>query len=149
MDMDTGREILKLLKAQQDHYLALKQAVQKQTTHIEAVDIGRLTAGTSEARGLMRKIRDLEAALRPLRQSWSTLSVDGPPSERREIHTIIASIRGHILEIQEVKDRNTSLLSRSMEAVRKQMAGLNSQSKAARAYYRRPTQPARFIDKSN
>ena len=147
--MDTGREILKLLKAQQEHYLALKQAVQKQTTHIEAVDIGGLTAGTSEVRGLMRKIRDTEVALRPLRQSWSTLGIDRSPSERREIHTIIASIRAHILEIQEVKDRNTSLLSRSMDKIRKQMAGLNSQSKAARAYYRRPTQAARFIDKSN
>ena len=55
-----GQEIIELLRLQQGHYNALKQAVEKQTAHIEATDIGRLTSGTFEVRGLMRKIRDVE-----------------------------------------------------------------------------------------
>ena len=147
--METGREIAKLLKVQVGHYRSMKQAVEKQTAYIDAMDVGGLTAGACEVRGLMRKIRDLDAGLRPLRQSWSTLGIDRPAPERREIEALIASIRMLITEIQEVKNQNTSLLTRSMERFRKQMAGLNTQSRAARAYHRRPAQAARFVDRSN
>ena len=144
-----GREILELLRLQQGHYGALKQAVEKQTAHIEATDIGRLTSGTSEVRGLMRKIRDAEADLRPLRQSWSSLGHDRPPAEQREIDALVASIRELIVEIQETKNRNADLLKGAMDRVRKQMAGLNSQAKAAQAYRPRPARAARFVDKAN
>ena len=147
--MKIGREILKILKAQLGHYRSMGQAVSKQTAYIEAMDVGGLTTGTSEVRGLMRKIRDLEATLRPLRQGWTALGLDRPVAEKREIETVVASIRGLIAEVQEVKDRNAGLLKRSMGGVRKQMTGLNVQSKATRAYYRQPPQAARFIDKSN
>ena len=97
----------------------------------------------------MRKIRDAEADLRPLRQSWSSLGHDRPPAEQREIDALVASIRELIVEIQETKNRNADLLKGAMDRVRKQMAGLNSQAKAAQAYRPRPARAARFVDKAN
>jgi len=144
-----GQDILRLLNLQQGYYVALKQAIQRQTVYIEAMDTGRLTAGTSEVRGVMRKIRDVEARLRPLRQSWGTLGIDRPAPERREIDALSASMRALITEIQDTKEHNENLLEAGMRQVRKQMAGLNSHSKAAQAYFRRPAQAARFVDKAN
>lgn len=144
-----GQDIVTLLNLQQGHYVALKQAVQRQTAYIETLDTGRLTTGTSEVRGLMRKIRDVEARLRPLRQSWGILGIDRPVPERREIDALSASMRTLITEIQEAKEHNADLLETGMRQVRKQMAGLNSHSRAAQAYFPRPTQAARFVDKAN
>ena len=66
--VDVGLQIKALLEMQLKHYRAMKQTVAKQTAYIEAMDIGGLMASTAETRALMRKIRDLEADLRPLRQ---------------------------------------------------------------------------------
>ena len=147
--MDVGKAIIEHLRAQEAHYLSIKLAVEKQTGFITAMDVGRLTSGTSEVRGLMHKVKDLETALRPLRQSWSNLGIDRPSADQREIESQIASIRGLIGDIQVAKDRNTSLLGQSMEKVREQMVGLNSRSSAARAYHVEKPRPARFIDQSN
>ena len=148
--MEVGKAIIRHLRAQEGHYLSIKQAVEKQTGFITAMDTGRLTSGTTEVRGLMRKVRDLELTLRPLRQSWATMGIDRSMTEQREIESQIASIRGLIGAIQEAKERNTSLLVGSMDKVRGQMVGLNSRSSAARAYHsEKPQAAARFIDKSN
>ena len=147
--MEVGKAIIKHLRAQEDHYLSIKQAVEKQTGFITAMDIGRLTSGTTEVRGLMHKIKDLETSVRPLRQVWANLGIDRPVSDQREIESQIVSIRALIDSIQEVKERNTSLLVKSMDEVRGQLVGLNSRSTAARAYHVGKPKTARFIDKSN
>lgn len=149
--METGREIVEYLKVQQGHYAAMKEAVAQQAAFIEQRNIGALAAGAAEVRGLMRKIRDVEARLRPLRQSWASQGLDRPVALKREVDALIAGLRGQITEIQEIKDRNQALLKGSMEQVRKEMAGLKSQSRVARAYYQRApvAQQARFIDRSN
>jgi hypothetical protein len=151
--MTTGQEILKQLRSQQGHYLALKAAIVKQTGHIEEGDIDGLTAGTSEVRGLMRQIRDGESRLRPLKQSWANLDLDKPVLEKREISSMIASIRDSITEIQEIKDQNKERLEAGMVRVKKEMTERKTQSKAVRAYrsqgHKQLDQPARFIDKSN
>lgn len=144
-----GQEILKHLKAQETLYRAMKQAVERQTVHIETMDIGGLTVGTGEVREMMRKIRDLEAVLRPLRQSWAGLGIDRPASDVRAIEAQIGLLRLLIEEIQALKERNQGMLGRSMEAVRKQMSGLNVQSRAARSYVRAQAQAARFIDRAS
>ena len=147
--MEIGSKILKLLQEQVSYYVSMKDAVARQTAYIEVMDVARLTSGSSEVRGLMRKIRDQEASLTPLRQSWGSLGSDRPVREKREMAGLVSTIRELIGEIQEVKDRNTSMIKQSMGKTRKQMADLNSQSKAARAYFhRRPEQAARFVDKA-
>ena len=65
--MDTGKELIRMLVEQKDHYDALKHVVVRQATHIETMDVGKLASDTAEVRGLMRKVRDLEASIRPLR----------------------------------------------------------------------------------
>jgi len=147
--MELGSKILKLLHEQVSHYVNMKDAVQKQTAYIEAMDVARLTSGSSEVRGLMRKIRDLEVSLTPLRHSWGSLGSDRPVVEKRAMDEVVDKIRELIGEIQEVKDRNASMIKQSMVDVRKQLTDLNSQSKAVRAYFqRRPGQAARFVDKA-
>ena len=147
--IETGRKILALLEAQLGHYRAMKHAVEKQGTYIEVGDIGGLTTGTAEVRGVMRKIRDLEVDLRPLRQSWQNLGLDRPLVEKRQVDACVGKIRTQIEEIQAIKDGNAAMLERSMDVLRKEMTGFKSRSKATRAYYRRPAPAARFIDRSN
>jgi len=150
--METGQEILKVLKKQRGHYVAMGEAVDKQTAQIEAMDIGGLAAGASEVRGLMRKIRDIEAGFRPLRQSWGARTVSRPSSEQDAIETIVEEIKDLISDIQKTKDRNSTLLKKRMSSLKAQMTGLQTQAKAARAYGA-PLAPketaARFIDKLN
>ncbi|MFT5366215.1 MAG: hypothetical protein ACI8V2_001162 [Candidatus Latescibacterota bacterium] len=145
-----GQKINTLLNTQFGHYRSMKQAVEKQTAYIEAMDIGGLTAGASETRSLMRKIRDLEAELRPLRQGWNNLGWDRPVMEKRLIDGIIDEIRAMIEEIQTVKNYNQTMLERSMEGVRQQITGLKKQTQVSKAYQPRPrvATPARFIDRS-
>ena len=149
--IEIGQKIAALLETQQGHYLSMKQAVEKQRAYIEAMDIGGLTVGTAETRSLMRKIRDLEAELRPLRQSWQNLGLDRPVTEKRAIDGLVQEIRGLIESIQEAKDENQTLLERSMEEVRAQMTGLKTRTRASQAYHQRPGAPttARFVDRSN
>jgi len=145
--MQTGQEILKLLTAQRGHYLALRQAVDKQTGHIEAMDVGQLAAGTAEVRSRMRKIRDVEARLRPLRQSWSSRGVSRPPGESEPMEGLVSDIRSLIGEVQKIKDQNAAKLKSAMLGLRKQITGLKTQSRAAAAYRPRRSQPARFVDR--
>ena len=148
--MKTGKEIASRLKDQLGHYVAMRLAVERQTGFIRAKDVGGLVSGATEVRGLMRKIRDLEASLRPLRQTWMSRAVDRPVNEQQEIEDLISSIRENIEAIQGLKDENESLLKEAMAETKKEMAGLRSQSQAARAYQgRQPDRHARFVDKSN
>lgn len=148
--MKTGKEIVERLKTQLGHYADMEAAVERQTGFIQARDIAGLAAGASEVRGLMRKIRDLDASLRPLKQSWNSRAVDRGAEERQEIDGLITSIRQRIEAIQALKDRNETLLKEAMGKVRSEMTGLRSQSRAARAYQGRGgRRPARFVDKSN
>ena len=148
--MKTGKEIVEKMRAQLGHYAAMKLAVDNQTAFIQAKDIDGLASGASEVRGLMRKIRDLEASLRPLRQSWNSRAVDRGSGERQEVESLIASIRESIVGIQEVRGRNETMLKAALGDVRAEMNGLKSRSHAARAYQSpaRRSQ-ARFVDKSN
>lgn len=148
--IDVGQKIKTLLETQCEYYRSMKQAVEKQTAYIEAMDIGGLTAGTSETRSLMRKIRDLEAELRPLRQSWNNLGLDRPVMEKRQIDVLIGEMRALIEAIQTTKDHNQVLLERSMDGVRQQMTGLKKRKKMSKAYQPKPqgTRVARFIDRS-
>ena len=149
--MNTGNQINTFLETQLEHYESMKHVVEKQTQFIEVMDIGGLTVGTSEVRGLMRKIRDIEAALRPHRQGWRNLGLDQPVKEKRRMDELAYAIRAQIEQIQEIKDHNELLLEKSMEGVRKQMTGLKTGAQATRAYVKRtPIAPAaRFIDRSN
>ncbi len=147
--MSIGQDILNLLKSQLGNYKSMKLAVDKQTGFITESDVGGLLTGTSEVRSLMRKIRDKEAALRPLRQSWTSLGIDRPVVEKREIDTLVAAIRGIIGTIKVTRDQNAELLETSLDSVKKQMAGLKSQAKVTKAYYPKPKADARFIDQSN
>ena len=147
--IDVGQKIKALLDAQFGHYFVMKKVVEKQTAYIEAMDIGGLTAGASETRSLMRKIRDLEAELRPLRQSWNNLGLDRPVMEKRQIDGVIDEIRDIIASIQAVKDHNQTLLERSMGGVRQEMTGLKKRKQISKAYHPRPkVAAARFIDQS-
>lgn len=148
--MKTGQEIVEKLKKQLGHYAAMKQAVDRQTAFIQARDVGGLAAGAGEVRGLMRKIRDLDASLRPLRQSWNSRAVDHGSDVKEEIDTLISSIREGIQAIQAVRNRNEAMLKETMGKLRSDLNGLRSQSRAARAYQSRgPRRTARFVDKSN
>ena len=150
--MDTGKELVKLLEAQKRHYRALKDVVVRQTTHIEAMDVGALASDTAEVRGLMRKVRDMEVSIRPLRQSWGTMGLDRAPADRRRVETVVGAVRSTVEEIQEIKDRNATMLQDRMVDLKKQMAGLEHQGKAAHAYYGPPRNagatPSKFIDQS-
>ena len=98
----------------------------------------------------MRKIRDLEASLRPLRQSWNSRAVDRGSGEQQEVESLIASIRESIVGIQEVRGRNETMLKTALGDVRAEMNGLKSRSRAAKAYQSPARRPqARFVDKSN
>lgn len=149
--METGKELAKALEVQKVQYGALRQAMERQTTHIEALDVAGLTTDTAEIRGLMRKVRDVEASLRPLRQSWSTMGLDRDPEEKREVDAMIESVRGTIGDIQGIKDQNAKMLQERMSDIRAQMAELQTQGKAAQAYYG-PNEgaraSARFIDQA-
>jgi hypothetical protein len=149
--IDAGQKIKTLLDTQLGYYQAMKLAVEKQTAYIEAMDIGGLTAGASETRSLMRKIRDIEATLRPLRQSWNNLGMDRLVVVKRQIDDIIVDIRTLIESIQTVKNHNQVILERSMEDVRQQMTGIKKRQKISKAYQPKPqvAAPARFIDQSN
>ena len=152
---DTGKEIVKVLDRQRLHYVAMRDVVDRQTAHIRAMDIGRLAAGASEVRGLMRKIRDLETEFRPLRQTWGAKAVSRPASEQEAIEALVGEIKGLIGDIQVSRDGNAALLNEKMTGLKAQMAGLQTQSSVARAYGdggRRAASrvpPARFIDRSN
>lgn len=150
--METGQEILKVLSRQRGHYVAMRDVVEKQTVHIRGFDIGGLTAGASEARGLMRKIRDLEAKFRPLRQSWGARTVDRPASQQDAIELAVTEIKDLIGDIQKTREQNTRMLKKNMAGLKAQMTGLESQTKAAKAYGTKPATKApaaRFIDTSN
>ena len=148
--METGKEIVEKLRAQLSHYAAMKLAVDNQTAFIQAKDIDGLASGASEVRGLMRKIRDLEASLRPLRQSWNSRAVDRGSGEQQEVESLISSIRESIVGIQEVRVRNETMLKAALGDVRAEMNGLKSRSHAAKAYQNPARRPqARFVDKSN
>ena len=150
--METGQELIKRLTVQQSQYGALKDAVTRQSAHIRAMDVGGLTTDMTEIRSLMRKVRDLEADLRPLRQSWHSLGLDRSPSERREVDDIVDAIRETVDEIQALKGENETLLKARMGDLRKEMAGVQTQGRAARAY-QGPKTPevsapkAKFIDR--
>ena len=148
--IEVGKKIMLLLESQAVHYQSMKQAVEKQATYIEALDVGGLTGGASETRALMRKIRDLEAELRPLRQSWTNFGLDRPVHEKRKIDGLVDQIRSTIESIQITKNENKVHLEQSMDQLRSQMTGLKASTQAARAYHRRPQRVpvARFIDKS-
>ena len=90
--METGQELIRRLTIQQGQYQALKEAVARQAAHIGAMDVAGLTTDMAEIRSLMRKVRDLEADLRPLRQSWHSLGLDRSPSERREADELMESL---------------------------------------------------------
>ena len=81
----------------------------------------------------MRKIRDLEAELRPLRQSWNNLGLDRPVMEKRQIDGVIDEIREMIASIQTVKNHNQALLERSMDGVRQEMTGLKKRKQISNA----------------
>lgn len=150
--MDTGKELVKLLEAQKRHYSALKDVVVRQTTHIEAMDVGKLASDTAEVRDLMRKVRDMEVSIRPLRQSWGNMGLDRDPSDRRSVDTVVGAVRSTVEEIQEIKAHNATMLQERMGDLKKQMAGLQHQGKAAHAYYGPPKNgcvpPSKFIDQS-
>ncbi|HAA75291.1 TPA: hypothetical protein DCE37_09245 [Candidatus Latescibacteria bacterium] len=150
--MDTGQNLIARLNIQQDQYLALKDAVTRQATHIRAMDVAGLTTDMAETRSLMRKVRDLEADLRPLRQSWHSLGLDREPSERRVVDELVDNIRETVEEIQAIKAENETLLKSRMGDLRKEMSGLQTQGKAALAYQgpkstERAAPPAKFIDR--
>lgn len=128
----------------------MKQTVEKQAVCIRGKDIGGLTAGATETRALMCKIRDIEADLRPFRQSWYTLGLDRPVVEKKQIDALIDDIRLLIETIQEIKNENVALLERSMGDVRQEMTGMKARTHARRAYQQRPApmSDARFIDRS-
>jgi len=134
MAMETGQELIKRLTVQQGQYQALKDAVMRQATHIHAMDVAGLTTDMTEIRSLMRKVRDLEAGLRPMRQSWHSLGLDRMPSERREVDDLVDGIRETVEEIQTIKGENEVLLKSRMGDLRKEMSGLQTQGKAALAY---------------
>lgn len=134
---------------QQVHFLLMLQAVKKQTSNIEEMEIGGIVTMTSELRSLMKKIRDIEAKLRPLQQKWLKLDENCWATENQKIDKTVSTIRDLISQVQVVKDKNKNLLKQSIDGVRKQLTGLNAHSKVTRAYYRQLPQNARFIDKSN
>lgn len=134
---------------QQVHFLLMLQAVKKQTSNIEEMEIGGIVTTTSELRSLMKKIRDIEAKLRPLQQKWLKLDENCWATENQKIDKIVSTIRDLISQVQVVKDKNKNLLKQSIDGVRKQLTGLNAHSKVTRAYYPQLPQNARFIDKSN
>jgi hypothetical protein len=148
--IDLGQKIRILLDKQLGHYNAMNQAVEKQTAYIEAMDVGGLTAGASETRSLMRKINDLEAELRPLRQSWNNLGMNRPVLEKRLIDRVIESMRVEIESIQAVKNRNQAMLEKSMGSVRQQLTGLKKRKQVSNAYKPREKSmaSARFVDRS-
>lgn len=152
MALETGQELIKRLTVQQNHYGALKAAVTRQSAHIRAMDVAGLTTDMTEIRSLMRKVRDLEADLRPLRQSWHSLGLDRSPTERREVDDLVEGIRETVDEIQTLKTENETLLKARMGDLRKEMAGVQTQGNAARAY-QNPKGPevkapkAKFIDR--
>ena len=116
------------------------------------MDIGGLTTDMAEIRSMMRKVKDLEVDLRPLRQSWHSLGLDRAPAERRGVDTLVDSIRSIVDEIQTSKDETATLLKARMGDLRKEMAGLQTKSKAALAYQGpkstgRATNAAKFIDR--
>tara|TARA_Y100000588_G_scaffold350741_1_gene402071 strand:+ start:87 stop:542 length:456 start_codon:yes stop_codon:yes gene_type:complete len=151
--MDTGKELIRMLAEQKDHYDALKHVVVRQATHIETMDVGKLASDTAEVRGLMRKVRDLDASIRPLRQSWGNMGLDRDPADRRDVESVVGEVRGVVEEIQEIKDRNATMLQERMGDLRKQMAGLQTQGKAAHAYYGPRKSggipPSKFIDQAS
>lgn len=150
--MDTGQELIGRLQRQKEQYLGLKEAVTRQAVHIKAVDVAGMATDMTEIRSLMRKIRDMEADLRPLRQSWHSLGLDRDPAERRRVDDLVDEIRQIVEAIQAVKAENETLLKARMGGLRKEMTGLNTQGKAALAYQapgapdRRSAKP-KFIDK--
>ena len=64
--METGQELITRLVCQRSQYDALKEAVMRQTAHIQVLNVEGLTTDLTEIRSLMRKVRDLEADLRQL-----------------------------------------------------------------------------------
>ncbi len=152
MAMETGQELIRRLTRQQDQYLALKDAVTRQAGNIRVMDVGGLTTDMTEIRSLMRKVRDLEADLRPLRQSWHSLGLDRDPSERRAVDTLVDSIRNAVEEIQTAKGENETLLKTRMGDLRKEMSGVQTQGRAALAYQGpkasdRVSQKPKFLDR--
>ena len=148
--VEAADEIIQHLKSQQIHYEAMRAAVEMQTGFIQSRDVGGLIAGTAEVRGIMRKIRDLEAKLRPLRQTWSTLGHERRLGSKTEIQDLVEILRAKILQIQEIKGKNQELLEGSMASLQKDLGQMKSKSKAAIAYHHRPKEDqARFIDRSN
>ncbi|MEE2753915.1 MAG: flagellar export chaperone FlgN [Candidatus Latescibacterota bacterium] len=150
--MEIGQELIERLTRQEGQYASLKEALMRQATHIRAMDIGGLTTDTTEIRSLMRKVKNLEADLRPLRQSWHSLGLDRLPVERREVDDLVGNIREFVEEIQTVKGENETLLTSHMAGIRKEMTGVQTQGKAALAYQGpRPTElaksGAKFIDR--
>jgi chromosome segregation ATPase len=147
--MEIGKELIERLTRQEGQYTGLKQAVMRQAIHIQVMDIGGLT---TDIRSLMRKVKNLETDLRPLRQSWHSLGLDRLPAERREVDDLVEAIRNLVEEIQTVKGENETLLTSHMAGIRKEMSGLQTQGKAAMAYQNpRPTKlaksGAKFIDR--
>ena len=132
--METGQELIERLTCQEGQYASLKEALVRQTTHIRAMDIGGLTTDMTEIRSLMRKVKNLEADLRPLRQSWHSLGLDRLPVERREVDDLVGNIREFVEEIQTIKGENETLLTSHMAGIRKEMSGVQTQGKAALAY---------------
>ena len=150
--METGQELIKRLTVQHNHYGALKDAVTRQSAHIRAMDVVGLTTDMTEIRSLMKKVRDLEAGLRPLRQSWYSLGLDRSPAERRSVDELAERIRDKVEEIQSLKGENETLLKARMGDLRKEMSGVQTQGKAALAYQgskpaERGANPSRFIDR--
>jgi hypothetical protein len=150
--MDTGKELIERLKRQESQYISLREAVTRQSTHIKAMNITGLTTDITEIRSLMRKVRDLEAGLRPLRQSWHSLGLDRQPLVRREVDEIVDNIRTLVEEIQTAKEENEVLLTSRMGDIRKEMSGLKTKGNAALAYQvtptvDRPAPKAKFIDR--
>lgn len=148
--VDAGQKIKAILETQLTNYREMKQAVEKQTIFIENTNLNGLAACASETRALMRKIRDLDAELRPLRQTWYNLGLDRPVIEKRQVDVLVDEVRAVIESIQEIKNKNTSLLEDAKEKVHAQMTGMKVRTTASRAYQRRPVQApaARFIDRS-
>ncbi len=143
--MDTLTEQIKdILDEQMVRYRTLRRTLLRQRVCLRQDDIVGVGTATAEIREAMKQVSVLEARLTPLVIQWR----EQPPKKEDPIPDAVEAIRALILELQDLRTQNEGLAKSEMDRVRQEMLTLSVGANAVRGYSQRPSDQARFVDRT-
>jgi len=138
-------QIQEILDEQAERCEALRRTLLRQGACLRQGDVVGIGAANAEIREAVKQGAALEARLAPLLAQWREGASEGGGSlqERAE------AVRALVLEVEGLRVRNEGLAKSAMERIRREMVALSVGANAARGYTPRPSDEARFVDRTH